>query len=53
MQRKRWYRQMTLEKANEIRRRYFAREKNQRHLSEEYGLKQHTISRIISGITWQ
>lgn len=43
---------MTREKAHEIRRRYFSRQANQPQLAKEYGVKQHTISRIISGQVW-
>ena len=46
------YRHMTREKAQAIRQRYFAREANQPQLAKEYGVKQHTISRIISGQVW-
>lgn len=52
MRPKRYYRHMTREKAHEIRRRYFAREKKQRELGEEYGITQQTVSRIVSGIIW-
>ena len=43
---------MTLEKAEEIRRRYFRREATQSKLAAEYGIKQNTVSRIVSGVTW-
>lgn len=46
------YRHMTREAAEEIRRRYFAREAKQANLAREYGVKQHTISRIVSGQVW-
>jgi DNA-binding transcriptional regulator LsrR (DeoR family) len=46
------YRHMNRAKAEEIRRRYFAREKKQRELAEEYGIKQHSVSRIVSGLVW-
>lgn len=49
---KRYYRHMTPEKAEAIRRAYFAREANQRELAERYGIRQHTVSRIVSGLTW-
>jgi DNA-binding transcriptional regulator LsrR (DeoR family) len=49
---KRHYRQMTREKAHEIRRRYFAREANQPQLAREFGVRQNTISRIVSGQVW-
>lgn len=51
-QTKRYYRNMTYEKAEEIRRRYFAREANQRELGEEFGIRQNSVSRIVSGIVW-
>jgi len=46
------YRHMTREKAKEIRRAYFAREANQPQLAERYGVKQNTISRIVSEQVW-
>jgi len=49
---KRNYRHMDRQKAEEIRRRYFAREANQPQLAREYGVRQNTISRIISGQVW-
>lgn len=49
---KRRYRHMTREKAMELRRRYFAREAKQVDLAREYGLSQATVSRIVSGLTW-
>ena len=49
---KRFYRLMTVEKATEIRRRYFAREANQPQLAREFGIKQGSVSRIISGQVW-
>ena len=53
MRPKRHYRHMTPEKAAEIRRRYFAREATQRELAEEYGIRQNTVSRIVSGQVWE
>lgn len=50
---KRWYRHMTREKAEEIRRRYFAREATQSALATQYGIRQNTVSRIISGLVWK
>jgi DNA-binding transcriptional regulator LsrR (DeoR family) len=44
---------MTQAIANEIRRAYFAREAKQRELAERYGIRQHSVSRIISGQVWQ
>ena len=52
MRPKRYYRHMTLEKAEAMRRAYFAREANQRELAERYGVRQNTVSRIISGLSW-
>jgi len=49
---KKHYRTMTREKAEEIRRVYFAREANQRELAERYGIRQHSVSRIVSGQVW-
>lgn len=46
------YRGMTRQKAEEIRRAYFAREARQRELAERYGIRQNTVSRIISGLVW-
>lgn len=46
------YRHMTAEKAEEIRRAYFAREMKQHELGEKYGLRQGSVSRIVSGQTW-
>jgi DNA-binding transcriptional regulator LsrR (DeoR family) len=49
---KRYYRGMTLARAEEIRRRYFAREAKQPQLAREFGIKQGSVSRIISGQVW-
>jgi DNA-binding transcriptional regulator LsrR (DeoR family) len=46
------YLHMSPEKAAEIRRAYFGREAKQQALAERYGVTQATISRIISGDTW-
>ena len=46
------YRHMTREKAYEIRRAYFAREAKQKELAERYGIKQQSVSRIVSGLVW-
>jgi DNA-binding transcriptional regulator LsrR (DeoR family) len=43
---------MTPEKADEIRRAYFAREANQPQLARRYGITQHSVSRIVSGLSW-
>lgn len=49
---KRFYRHMNREKAEEIRRAYFARELKQRELADQYMVKQNTVSRIVSGKVW-
>jgi len=46
------YRHMTRAKAQEIRRAYFAREAKQAELAAKYGVRQNTISRIISDQVW-
>lgn len=46
------YRHMTREKAQEIRRAYFAREAKQKELAERYGIRQNTVSRIVSMQVW-
>ena len=46
------YRHMTPEIADEIRRRYFAREATQADLGRQYGIRQHSVSRIVSGLSW-
>jgi DNA-binding transcriptional regulator LsrR (DeoR family) len=46
------YRHMDRAKASEIRRRYFAREATQAQLAAEYGIRQGSVSRIISGQVW-
>lgn len=43
---------MTPAKAADIRRRYFAREGTQLALAREYGVSQNTVSRIVSGLSW-
>jgi DNA-binding transcriptional regulator LsrR (DeoR family) len=49
---KRFYRHMDRQKATEIRRAYFAREANQPQLAARYGIRQNTVSRIVSGLVW-
>jgi DNA-binding transcriptional regulator LsrR (DeoR family) len=44
---------MTPEKADEIRRLYFSRKKKQAELAAMFGIRQNTVSRIISGMVWQ
>ena len=46
------YRSMTPAKAREIRRAYFAREAKQADLAARYGIRQNTVSRIVSGQVW-
>ena len=46
------YRNMDRKKAAEVRRVYFAREANQRQIAERFGIKQGTVSRIVSGQVW-
>jgi DNA-binding transcriptional regulator LsrR (DeoR family) len=43
---------MTREKAEAIRRAYFAREAKQAELAARYGIAQHSVSRIVSGLVW-
>ena len=52
MRPKSYYRNMTPERAEEIRSAYFSREANQRQLAERYGVRQNTVSRIVSGQSW-
>jgi DNA-binding transcriptional regulator LsrR (DeoR family) len=52
MRPKRFYRHMTKQKADEIRRLYFSRQKKQVELAEMFGVKQNTVSRIISDMVW-
>ena len=49
---KSFYRHMTPTKAAEIRRAYFSRQANQSTLARIYGIKQNSVSRIISGVVW-
>ena len=46
------YRNMDRAKAAEVRRAYFAREATQTQIAERFGIKQGTVSRIISGQVW-
>lgn len=52
MRQKAFYRNMNKQKAEEIRQLYFSRQKKQRELAEMFGIKQNTVSRIISGMVW-
>jgi DNA-binding transcriptional regulator LsrR (DeoR family) len=47
------YLDMTREKAEEIRREYFSGGVTQTQLASRYGLRQGTVSRIVSGRVWQ
>lgn len=57
---KRYYRNMTPEKAEQIRNEYFNKQNKvagkrrikQKELAEKYGIKQNTVSRIVSGMVW-
>lgn len=49
---KRFYRHMTKQKAEEIRRLYFSRQKKQAEIAEMFGIRQNTVSRIISFMVW-
>jgi DNA-binding transcriptional regulator LsrR (DeoR family) len=53
LQQKRWYRHMDYAKAEKIRELYFTRQMKQAELAEAFGLRQGTISRIVSGRVWQ
>ncbi len=46
------YRHMSRAKAYEIRRRYFAREATQAQLAQLFGIRQGSVSRIVSGQVW-
>jgi DNA-binding transcriptional regulator LsrR (DeoR family) len=46
------YRHMNPAKAEEIRRAYFNREAKQKDLAQRYGVRQNTVSRIVSGLVW-
>jgi DNA-directed RNA polymerase specialized sigma subunit len=43
---------MSPEKAQEIRRKWFAREATQSELGRQYGMAQASVSRIICGYYW-
>lgn len=49
---KRYYRNMTAEKAQEIRSVYVATRCKQKDLAIQYGVSQSTVCRIISGQVW-
>lgn len=46
------YRHMTRTIAEEIRRLYFSRQAKQAELAERYGIRQNSVSRIVSGKVW-
>lgn len=49
---KRWYRQMDYETAEKIRELYFTSKMKQTKLAQLFGVRQCTISRIVSGQVW-
>ena len=49
---KRYYRNMNFEIAEKIRTEYFSRTATQQELADKYGIKQNSVSRIISGLVW-
>lgn len=49
---KTYYRHMTRDKAEEIRKLYFSRVLTQKQLAEKYQISQAAVCRIISGWTW-
>lgn len=52
MRPKRFYRHMDRSKAEQIRALYFSRQKKQVELAAMFGIRQNTVSRIISGMVW-
>ena len=52
MRPKSYYRNMTSQKAEQIRRLYFKERLKQREIAEQFGIKQNTVSRIVSNLTW-
>ena len=50
--RKRLYRHMTRQIAEQIRDLYFSRWFKQAEIAELYGIRQHSVSRIVSGRVW-
>lgn len=48
----RQYRHMNRQLANQIRDLYFSRWFKQREIAELYGIRQHSVSRIVSGRVW-
>lgn len=47
------YRNMDRDKAEKIRRLYFSGSMNQREIAYLFGIKQGSVSRIVSGLVWQ
>jgi len=43
---------MNREKAEEIRKLYFSRQAKQEQIAKMFGIRQNTVSRIVSGVTW-
>jgi len=43
---------MTPDKAAQIRHAYFIQKKKQIEIAAQYGIKQNSVSRIISGMVW-
>ena len=52
MRPKSFYKNMTKEKAEEIRKLYFSRQKKQWELAEMFGIRQGSVSRILSDQVW-
>lgn len=50
---KRNYRHMTRHIAEQIRDLYFSRWFKQHEIAELYGIRQHSVSRIVSGQVWK
>ena len=53
MRPKRYYRHMSPLAARAIRELYFVGKLKQREIGRLFGIKQNTVSRIISGLVWQ
>jgi len=51
-QSKRFYRDMTPAKAEEVRRLYFDERMKQTEIAERFGIRQASVSRIVSGLVW-
>lgn len=52
MRPKRSYRNMNRAKAEEVRHQYFRLRLKQREIAEIHGIRQNTVSRIVSGMVW-